>query len=57
MRRIDCPKCGATMNPHAEKVVEPRSAEEAKYADPALGGVVLEIHGCAGCGTVESRLA
>jgi hypothetical protein len=45
------------MNPHAEKVVAPRTAAEAAHADPALGGVVEEFHQCPACGRVESRLS
>ena len=54
---IRCPACGARMNHHADKVVEPVTAEEAALADLALAGLVQEIHGCPGCGNVESRRA
>jgi hypothetical protein len=52
-----CPKCGAPMNRHAEKLVEPTRADEEGFVDPDLGGVIREIHGCPNCGAVESRLA
>jgi len=55
--RMECPECGVEMNPHAVRVREPRSAEEAAHVDPDLGGVVLEIHGCPGCGDVAARRA
>jgi len=42
------------MNAHAEKPVVPLSAEEADWADPAIG-VIEEVHQCPHCGTVRSR--
>ena len=50
-----CTPCGATMNHHAEKLVDPRSAEEAKKVDPNLGGIVEEYHTCPKCGSTASR--
>jgi ribosomal protein S27AE len=47
-----CPKCGAAMNAHAEKPVEPRNAEEANAVAML---VIEEVHQCPGCGNVESR--
>jgi len=32
-----CPKCGTEMNHHADKLVYPATAEEAKKIDAALG--------------------
>lgn len=52
-----CPKCGAQMNRHAEKLIEPRTAEEARTADPALGGILEQVFGCPKCGWTESRRA
>lgn len=52
-----CPECGATMNHHGEKLVEPRNAEEARLVDARLGGVVQEIHACPECGRAASRPA
>jgi ribosomal protein S27AE len=49
-----CPRCGIAMNPHAEKLVYP---SDATAADPALGGVVEELHTCPGCGASASRRA
>jgi hypothetical protein len=43
------------MNPHAEKLMAARTATEEAAVDPALGGVVKEIHQCPACGAVESR--
>jgi len=53
--RMRCPKCGAMMNHHADKLVEPVDRRQAAHVDPALGGVVLETHGCPACGHVEVR--
>ena len=48
--KMICPKCGVEMNQHAEKLVDPRSAEMAAHVDSALGGVVQEMHTCPRCG-------
>ncbi len=50
-----CPKCRVEMNHHAEKLVDPVNPEEAAQVDPALGGLIEEMHCCPGCGTTESR--
>jgi len=52
---MTCPRCGAAMNHHADKQVEPRNAFEAQRADPATGKLTIEIHGCPGCGNVAER--
>jgi len=49
-----CPKCGATMNEHAEKLIDPRNQEDA--VDTALGGVVYEVYACPKCGASASRM-
>jgi len=54
---IICPKCGTTMNHHAEKLVEPSTPEEMAQMDPALGGVLEELHSCPNCGFGLSRRA
>jgi ribosomal protein S27AE len=46
-----CTPCGATMNHHADKLVD----EEAKKMDPKLGGIVEEYHTCPKCGSTGSR--
>ena len=53
--RMRCPKCGAEMNRHAEKLVYPSSAAEAHLADDQLGGLIEETHACPACGNVEVR--
>lgn len=50
-----CPKCGAQMNRHAEKLVFPADPAEARRADGLLGGLIEETHGCPRCGNVEAR--
>ena len=55
--KMICPKCGAQMNHHADKLIYPASAQEAEHMDIALGGVIDETHGCPGCGAVASRRA
>ena len=50
-----CPQCGIPMNRHAERLIEPRDAAEAKAMNPALGGVILELHRCPGCGDGGTR--
>lgn len=50
-----CPRCGTSMNRHAEKVVHPDNPGDLALMDPALGGVLEETHACPGCGNVESR--
>lgn len=52
-----CVPCKTEMNHHAEKLVDPRTPEESKQMDAALGGVVHEMHTCPACGGVKSRIA
>lgn len=54
-RKMICPKCGTEMNYHAEKLVDPVKPDDRKHVNPALGGVVNEMHACPKCGAVESR--
>ncbi|HEX6434441.1 MAG TPA: hypothetical protein VFZ87_09360 [Gemmatimonadales bacterium] len=53
--RLRCPKCGTEMNRHAEKLVHPDNAADARQVDPLLGGLLEETHACPRCGNVESR--
>ena len=55
--KMVCATCNMEMNQHAEKLVEPRNAQEAARMDPALGGLIEEAHTCPGCSKVESRLS
>lgn len=51
---VRCPKCGATMNYHTDKLVFSANPDEPGM-DPELGGYVQETHACPRCGNVESR--
>lgn len=53
-RKRICPKCGAEMNHHADKLVHPANLDDTHQSDTDFGGVVEETHGCPGCGAVES---
>lgn len=55
MARLRCPKCGAEMNRHAEKLVHPETTAEARRVDPGLGGLLEETHACPQCGNIEAR--
>ena len=55
MTRLRCPRCGAEMNRHAEKLVYSDNAADARRIDPMLGGLIEETHACPACGNVESR--
>ena len=55
--KMICPKCGAEMNHHADKLVDPVKPEDLKHVNPMLSGVIEEMHYCPGCGAVESRRA
>ena len=50
-----CKECDVEMNPHAEKLMDPRTPEEARRVDPALGGILEEFHTCPACGCSASR--
>ena len=55
--KMICPKCGAEMNHHADKLIEAVQPEDFKYVNRSLGGVVEEMHACPKCGAVESRMS
>ena len=54
--KMFCPKCGAEMNHHADKVIDPVRPEDMKHVDAALDGIVNEMHSCPACGAMASRL-
>jgi len=54
-KRMICAYCGAEMNQHAEKLIEPRTAEEARKVDPELGVLIEEFHSCPNCGKGAQR--
>jgi len=53
--KMMCPYCGFEMNRHAEKVVEPRTAEDADKMNRELGGLIKEFHSCPNCGKGAER--
>jgi ribosomal protein S27AE len=55
--KMICPKCGAEMNHHADKLVHPVTAADARDVNVTLGGLIEETHSCPKCGGVESRRA
>lgn len=52
--KMKCPRCGADMNHHADKVLPSESAETA--LDDAFVANVVEFHACPACGAAASRL-
>ncbi len=52
--QVLCPKCGTPMNRQAQKLIEPRSSDEARRADPALGGLLEDVYACPNCGWIAS---
>jgi ribosomal protein S27AE len=54
---MNCPKCGAEMNHHADKLVAPTDQTDARDIDPDFGGLILETHTCPACANVEFRRA
>jgi len=51
---MTCPKCGAAMNHHAEKPVEPITPDEERRASEG-GIVIVEAHRCPRCGVEDAR--
>lgn len=54
-KKMICKECGDKMNHHADKLVDPVSAQEAARMDAAMGGIIEEMHYCVQCGTGDSR--
>jgi ribosomal protein S27AE len=51
--KMKCPRCGAEMNHHADKVI--RAESGGKRPDPGLDGVIIELHSCPACGAAAAR--
>ncbi|MGH3135742.1 MAG: hypothetical protein ACRDPV_04525 [Gaiellaceae bacterium] len=51
---MTCPKCSADMNHQADKLVHPRTREEAARMTPALDGVIESVFACPACGWIDS---
>jgi len=49
---MKCPRCGAEMNHHADKLLASDSELSSKGA---LAGRVMELHSCPACGSSASR--
>ena len=54
---MECPRCGAQMNHHADKVVTPVTDQEHAHADETFDGVVKQAYLCPSCGHDEFRVA
>ena len=55
--KLRCSECGVEMNHHADKVDYTAALDDPGAADPALGGILEEVHTCPGCGQTEMRRA
>jgi len=53
--KMICKECGDPMNHHADKLVDPISAQEAARMDAVMGGIIEEMHYCTQCGIGDSR--
>jgi len=51
--KMRCPRCGAEMNHHAEKVMRADSSES--QTDQAFGGVIIKLHSCPACGAAAAE--
>jgi len=52
---MKCPKCGAEMNHHADKLTYSVAGEQG--FNPAFGGTIEEMHACPNCGASASRIS
>lgn len=53
--KMICPRCGAEMNHHAEKIDYTAALDEEGAVDEETGGILEEIHTCPKCGDTEAR--
>ena len=56
-KKMDCPRCGAKMNHHGDKLVYNVQENDAAGFDATLGGIIEEFHTCPACGESASRPA
>jgi predicted RNA-binding Zn-ribbon protein involved in translation (DUF1610 family) len=54
---MTCARCGAEMNHQADKLVYPRTREDAERMTEAMDGVIEEVYACPACGFIDSRRA
>ena len=52
--KMICNECGVEMNHHADKLLDPRNAAEARLVDPHLEGILEKTHTCPECGRADS---
>lgn len=55
--KMICPRCGAEMNHHSDKMVYCNDPQEAVPCDSAVRGHIEEFHACPICGAGASRQA
>lgn len=55
-KKLKCPKCGAEMNNHAEKISYEMDMGGHR-PDPDFGGIVEDVYSCPRCGAIEMRPA
>ena len=55
--KMRCPRCGAEMNHHGDKLVYAADVAGGSKIDLGLGGFVEEFHSCPKCGAAASRFA
>jgi len=53
--KMKCPKCGADMNFHAQKIVHGLSSDSAELEADFSNTTLLEFHACPNCGAAASR--
>lgn len=51
---MTCPKCGAEMNHQADKLVHPRTTEEAASVTSAFEGMIEVVFACPSCGWIDA---
>jgi ribosomal protein S27AE len=55
--KMTCPRCGAEMNHHCDKIVYGVEPQGAAATGAILGGFIEEFHSCPKCGAAASRHA
>ncbi len=53
--KMICPRCGAEMNHHSDKMVYFNDPQEAVPSDAIVRGHIEEFHACPNCGAGASR--
>ena len=52
-----CPKCGAQMNYHADKLDYTTDLAELDAVEPHFGGMLAEVYTCPECKNIELQRA